>query len=151
MTAGPRDEDGGLGRGRSPRIRPFLDAPPPVPDFWAEPDATAGESLRPFILTSGRVRGDDPEIALETQVTALVDDPGGSLPPELRAIVLLCAAEPVSVAEISARLRLHLDVTKILVGDLRAAGYVEVHEGDLGSPTDPDTILRVIHGLRALT
>jgi hypothetical protein len=67
----------------------------------------------------------------------------------MRAIVGLCG-EPVSVAEISARLRLHLGVTRILVGDLRAAGQLDVHVLDNENP-DPETIMRVIRGLRAIT
>ena len=71
------------------------------------------------------------------------------LPPEMRAIVTLCV-EPLSVAEISARLRLHLGVTRILVGDLRAAGHLEVHVLDNDFP-DPETIMRVIRGLRSIS
>jgi hypothetical protein len=130
-----------------PRIRPYLAAAQPaapVPDEEAEASA-----LRPFVLTSGRVYGHDPDLELHTQVTARPVTTSG-LTTEQRAIVELCAA-PMSIAEISARLRLHLGVTKILVGDLRAAGYLDVHAVDTGLPHDPDTILRVIHGLRAFT
>ena len=56
-----------------------------------------------------------------------------------------------AISEISARLRLHLDVTRILVDDLRAAGYLDVHAQDAVNPNDPATILRVIRGLRALS
>jgi hypothetical protein len=65
-------------------------------------------------------------------------------------MVALCG-DPISVAEISARLRLHLGVTKILIADLRAAGYLDVHIVDTLSPHSVDTILRVMHGLRALS
>jgi hypothetical protein len=108
------------------------------------------------VLTAGRVRGADPAIGLETQVTARRPGPPwpsvplASLPAELRAIVALCAA-PMSVAEISARLRLHLGVTRILVGDLRAAGHLDVHIMDVADPRDPETIMRVIRGLRAIS
>ena len=81
------------------------------------------------MLTSGRVVGVDPAIGLETQVTARDGPPqrsAGPARPELQAIVALCA-EPMSVAEISARLRMHLGVTRVLVGDLRAAGHLDVH------------------------
>ena len=110
---------------------------------------------RPFVLTSGRVGGRDSDIGLETQVTACLDPAGRPPPvtrltPERQAIVVLCE-HPMSVAEISARLRLHLDVTRILVDDLRTAGFLEVHSFDAVNPNDPATILRVIRGLRALT
>jgi len=141
------DEDPEEGGGY-PRIRPFLGATPSVPVPEAEP---APSAPRPFVLTSGRVPVAHPDIGLETQITAR---PHGysrlaGLPREQQAIVAVCA-EPISVAEIAARLRLHLGVTKILVGDLRDAGYLEVHSMDAVQPTDIETILRVIHGLRAL-
>ena len=134
----------------SPRIRPFLASRPAAPPAETDaPDDADDVRLRPFVLTGGRVIAHDPDIDLHTQVTARARDPG-ELPPEQRAMVELCA-EPLSVAEISARLRLHLGVTKILVSDLRAAGYLEVHALDAVSPHDPETILRVINGLRAFT
>ncbi|MEH1128711.1 DUF742 domain-containing protein [Micromonospora sp. CPCC 206061] len=133
------------------RIRPYLSHSGLGPAAEAAPSG-----LRPFVLTSGRVDGVDPDIGLETQVTARPDGParGGiavlNLAPELRTIIALCA-EPVSVAEISARARLHLGVTRILVGDLRAAGYLDVHARDTARPYDPETIMRVIRGLRAIS
>ncbi|WP_233624307.1 DUF742 domain-containing protein [Actinoplanes sp. ATCC 53533] len=108
------------------------------------------------MLTAGRVSGDAADIGLETQVTVRPAGPNGprapvaSLASELRAIVALCD-KPVSVAEISARSRLHLGVTKILVGDLWAAGYLDVHADDLSEFPSPETILRVMHGLRTIS
>jgi hypothetical protein len=152
VTQPPTGAGAGGGEGPPARIRPFLDTPSageePRGDGRSVPPV-----LRPFVLTSGRVRGSDPDISLETQVTAR---PAGSrvplprLSPELAAIVSLCA-EPLSVAEISARLRLHLGVAKILVGDLRVAGYIDVHAVDATTAHDPDTILRVMRGLRAIS
>jgi hypothetical protein len=143
----------------SARVRPFLAVPLPEPAPLPGPDPPAdpgSPALRPFVLTSGRVLGTDSDIRLETQVTAR-PDAGGPAPdalhrltPERQAIVALCA-RPVSVAEISARLHLHLDVTRILVDDLRTAGYLDVHARDVANPHAPETIMRVIHGLRALT
>ena len=133
-----RGAPGGTGSPASSRRRPDL-----------------GETLRPFVLTAGRVSAGDEDIGLETQVTSNLD-PGAAqvrrrrAASELRAIITLCDA-PMSVAEISARLRLHLGVTKILVGDLRAAGHLEIHHVDLSDHHSPETILRVIRGLRAIT
>jgi hypothetical protein len=112
----------------------------------AEDPAT---TLRPFVITSGRTDGADPDIGMETQVTVNHAAMPMRLSPEMRAIVALCG-DPLSVAEISARLRLHLGVTRILVGDLRAAGQLDVHVLDNETP-DPETIMRVIRGLRAIT
>lgn len=108
------------------------------------------DAPRPFVLTSGRVGGYE-DLGLHTQVTTRVNDPENcGLARELRAIVVLCV-DPMSVAEISARLHLHLGVTKILVGDLCSAGYLDVHLQDSFSPHDPETIMRVIDGLRAFS
>jgi hypothetical protein len=131
-----------------PTVRPFLRYGPPPAAGGASPgDHTT--ALRPFVLTSGRVDGPDPTIGMETQVTVHPGAPPARLPPEQRAIIALCA-EPLSVAEISARLRMHLGVTRILVGDLRAKGLLDVHLLDNDFP-DPDTIMRVIRGLRAIS
>ncbi|GAA2654710.1 DUF742 domain-containing protein [Paractinoplanes durhamensis] len=151
------------------RIPPYLRVPPPGAAPAGSPSRAVGNTgepnrapadrsaaLRPFILTAGRVNAVDREIELETQVTVRRPDPRvGRLPltslsPEMQAMVALCV-EPVSVAEISARLGLHLGVTKILVGDLRAAGYLDVHVADTLNPLTSDTILRVMHGLRAIS
>jgi hypothetical protein len=107
------------------------------------------------VLTAGRVAGADPSIGLETQVTARSGpEPWISvtarLTPELQAIVALCG-DPISVAEISAKTRLHFGVTRVLVGDLRAAGHLDVHVNDADDALDPDVILRVIDGLRAIS
>ena len=139
------------------RIPPYLRVSPSGAAPTGPPNRdTQSASLRPFVLTAGRVNAVDPEIDVETQVTLRPYDPRvgrvplASLGPEMQAMVALCG-QPISVAEISARLRLHLGVTKILVADLRAAGYLDVHVADTLSPVSADTILRVMHGLRALS
>lgn len=145
------------------RIRPYLqvaltgaEVEPEDGDGGHPAAEPAPTGLRPFVLTAGRVAAVDPAINLETQVTARYDDncwtvpPVNRLPSELQEIVALCA-EPMSVAEISARLRLHLGVTKILVGDLRAAGHLDVHLREAEHAHDPELIRRVIDGLRAIS
>ena len=138
-----------------PSVRPFLQSGTMSaggyrPTRSGEPPADEqAATLRPFVITSGRTDGADPDIGMETQVTVSHAAMPMRLSPEMRAIVALCG-EPLSVAEISARLRLHLGVTRILVGDLRAAGQLDVHVLDNETP-DPETIMRVIRGLRAIT
>jgi hypothetical protein len=136
------------GRLAPPGIRPFLQNP--SGSAATEPPADDGQpvALRPFVITSGRVDGLDPDIGMETQVTVRTGALSVRLSPEQRAIVSICY-EPLSVAEISARLRLHLGVTRILVGDLRAAGQLDVHVLGNDFP-DPETIMRVIRGLRSI-
>ena len=150
MTDPPAANGAGGGLPPPARLRPFLDAD--VDPHAVSDGTTDRRAVRPFVMTSGRVQGNVPEISIETQVTARGWSAGGlsRLTPEQEGILALCA-EPVSVAEISARLHLHLGVAKILVGDLHVAGYVDVHLMDMTSPHDPDTILRVMRGLRAIS
>ena len=138
-----------------PSVRPFLQSGSlsaggyrPTPHSEPPADEQAS-TLRPFVITSGRTDGADPDIGIETQVSVNHAAMPMRLSPEMRAIVALCG-DPVSVAEISARLRLHLGVTRILVGDQRAAGQLDVHVLANETP-DPETIMRVIRGLRAIT
>ncbi|MFI5932379.1 DUF742 domain-containing protein [Actinoplanes sp. NPDC051494] len=126
-------------------VRPFLNGPGPGGED-SPGESSAG--LRPFVITSGRV-ADDPDIGLETQVSALPGALHARLSPERRAIVQLCRT-PQSVAEISAQLRMHFGVTRILVCDLRATGHLDVHVLQSDFP-DPDTIMRVIRGLRSIS
>ena len=110
-----------------------------------------GPALRPFLLTSGRVRSAE-SIAIETQVisTDYGYDAQDTLAFECRDIVHLCSV-PLSVAEIAARLSLHLGVVRVLVGDLSAEGYVYAYVPHADASQDVDTLLRVIHGLRAIS
>ncbi|BCJ59939.1 DUF742 domain-containing protein [Micromonospora endophytica] len=152
----------GAGPERIFRIRPYLrenalpgGSGPAATSAAVGAEPEAGPSgPRPFVLTAGRVTGADPAIGLETQVTARFTEPwsygAGHLPPEQQAIVALCA-EPISVAEISAKTRLQLGVARVLVGDLRAAGHLDVHVVDTSDVLKPDVILRVIDGLRAIS
>ena len=131
-------------------VRPFLSgasngagdqADLPVPDG----------ALRPFLLTAGRVAGQD-SIAIETQV--VTTESGRTaverLGFERRDIVSLCG-DPLSVAEIAAQLSLHLGVVRVLVGDLSADGHLSVYLPNSDASTDVDTLLRVIRGLRSIS
>lgn len=107
---------------------------------------------RPFLMTQGRTQGSSEAIAIETQVVAtergLADQTHTTF--ERRDIVELCR-EPMSVAEVSARLGLHLNVVRVLVGDLYAEGRVLAHLAEFDASQDVDTLRRVIRGLRAIS
>jgi uncharacterized protein DUF742 len=129
-------------------VRPFLATDT---DPAADVPAADGTALRPFLLTAGRVTGEDSSIAIETQVvtTERGRTAAGELGFERRDIVSLCG-DPLSVAEIAAELSLHLAVVRVLVGDLSADGHLSVYLPNLDASTDVDTLLRVIRGLRAI-
>jgi hypothetical protein len=68
---------------------------------------------------------------------------------EQHDIVAACR-RPQSLAEIAARLRLHLNVVRVLAEDLRADGQLSVHVPRTDIVRDASVLRRVIDGLRAI-
>jgi hypothetical protein len=140
-----------------------LDEPPPSDSrpylaMGGEPDSTTGPGdssavsrLRPYLLTSGRAEPVDHTLEIEAQVRTT--DLGASAYPglsfERRDIVALCMTT-LSVAEVAARLRLHIGVARVLVADLAALGYLIVQRPSFPLSQDPNLIERVIRGLEAI-
>ena len=112
-----------------------------------------GRLVRPYAMTGGRTRSSGAEIPLEALV--IVTDEGRQramgLAWEHRAIAELCAS-PMSVAEVSAHLKVPLGVARVLVGDMAAEGLVEMSgaSGNEQAPNDLNLLERVLNGLRAL-
>ncbi|WP_084701047.1 DUF742 domain-containing protein [Streptacidiphilus anmyonensis] len=107
-------------------------------------------SVRPFLVTAGRVSDTD-RLPLETQVitTTAGLDALPALTFEQHDIVAACR-EPLSLAELAARLHLHLNVVRVLAGDLRSAGHLTVHAPQADAAHDLSVLRRVIDGLRAV-
>jgi len=117
----------------------------PVPEDEETSDASL---LRPYQLTGGRTVPVDPTLAIEAQVVAVGD--AWTLRFEHRDVVSAARA-PVSVAELGALLRLHLQVVRVLVADLAAAGHLRVLRPQHSIAKDPAMIERVIRGLSAIS
>jgi hypothetical protein len=111
--------------------------------------------VRPFLLTAGRIAGGDslvPPIPIETQVVAT--DVGlaaldAFVFDQHRDIITVCR-EPQSLAEIAAKLRMHLNVIRVLADDLRADGQLALYAPQVHSNRDVTVLRRVIDGLRAI-
>lgn len=162
MTADPDRESGSDGVSApaervaptTGRIRPYLAAGSAAPvggesePSSGTPPPAAPAGPRPFVLTSGRVDAAVAYVALETQVTART--PPDGVPPlgPPQADIVAIAASPIAVAEISAKLRLHLGVARILVADLHSEGWLDVHAVRANAAPDPELIMRVIRGIR---
>ena len=116
--------------------------------------ASSGSSrfVRQYALTQGRVRSTGAQLELDTLVQSTPRGRATTHHPsaEHRRIVEL-SASPLSVAEISAHLHLHLGIARVLVGDLVAAGHVVVSE-TRNDPAGPDlpTLERLLDDLQAL-
>jgi hypothetical protein len=102
--------------------------------------------VRPFVMTGGRTRVEHRDLRLETMLKTVRQPPG--LPTEQDAILRACQ-QPLSVAEVAARLDLVVGVAAILVGDLVAGGMLEVHHTD---PVDIelDALTRMIEKVRSI-
>ncbi|MFF7448007.1 MULTISPECIES: DUF742 domain-containing protein [unclassified Streptomyces] len=110
-------------------------------------------AVRPFLVTAGRVA---PSAAgrpmpVETQVVTTAEGLAAldGLTFEQHDIVAACR-RPQSIAEVAARLRLHLNVVRVLAEDLRAEGLLTVHVPDSDDTHDASVLRRVIDGLRAI-
>jgi hypothetical protein len=112
--------------------------------------AGRASAVRPFMVTEGRVAA-DAGLPVETQVVATVEGlhAMGALAFERRAIVEVCGT-PLSLAEVAVKLQLHLNVVRVLAGDLRAGRMLAVHVPRAGTSSDIDVLRRVIDGLRAI-
>ncbi|QMU79673.1 DUF742 domain-containing protein [Streptacidiphilus sp. PB12-B1b] len=124
-----------------------------------EGDSPSGRSslaLRPFLLTAGRVAGsgsgsESPPLPLETQVVATAEGLTAldGLTFEHQAIVAACRV-PQSLAELAARLHLHLNVVRVIAGDLHSARQLAVYVPQASTAQDVSVLRRVIDGLRAV-
>ena len=107
--------------------------------------------VRPYALTGGRTRASIGDLPIEALV---VSTPEGldalELRHEARTIVTMCR-QPISVAEVSARVKIPLGVARVLVGDLLGDGHVQVHRATVGDARpDVRLLTRVLDGLQAL-
>src|SRR4051812_8125817 len=87
-------------------------------------DEAAGPLVRPYAVIYGRTVGAGHDLDMLTVVLVTESAPPLRRPePEYAEIIRLCRI-PLSVAEVSAALKLPLAVTKILVGDLIGDGHM---------------------------
>lgn len=143
----PAEADGFAGPETSPETGP---------EGFTGPDGVsvgAASAVRPFLLTQGRVAGHASAAAIPVEAQVVATTAGiealDRLTLERHAIVAACR-RPQSVAEIAARLRLHLNVVRVLAQDLRAEGHLSVHVPNPGAARDASVLRKIIDGLRAI-
>ena len=111
----------------------------------------AGRVVRPYAITGGRTSEDQDELEVEALVTTTsvgVTSPDLSF--ERRTIALLCR-DVLSIAEISAKLRLPIGVVRLLAADMADQGLVELHRpAQIGDRPDLALLERVLYGLRQI-
>lgn len=113
----------------------------------------SGFRVPPYAMTGGRTRS-EVELTIEQMLTVTESGKQAKLSHESARIAELCTS-PLSVAEISAHLKVPLQVAKILAGDMVAAKHLTAGEtaGGAGAQDKrPDIQLlnRVLDGLQSL-
>jgi hypothetical protein len=112
-----------------------------------------GALVRPYAVTRGRTEPTR-EIAIEAILVTTFRgrQEGMYAGRDKHTIAMMCDGRPQSLAEVSARLRLPLGVTRVIVSDMTVDGLLSLHE-----PTDEDNyddrldmLERVLSGLRRL-
>jgi hypothetical protein len=106
---------------------------------------------RPYMIAGGRTEAVGAQFALETLVwrTPTGERRLPSVQFEHRDVLLL-SSEPVSVAELAARLRVPVGVAGALIEDLTDMGLVAVTEPASDQRIDIALLEKVLHGLRAI-
>ena len=84
-------------------------------------------AVRPYTLTGGRTRSTTTHLPVEALVQGLVAADSVSTTPERRRILELTSTQYLSVAELSAHIKVPVGVIRVLVGDLSDEGLIRVH------------------------
>ena len=127
----------------------------PVDPLDYPSDVTADEAdeetyaVRPYAVTGGRTRTTTNEpLPLEALVQSLRGHDEIGLTPERRKILELTRDQYLSVAELSAHIKLPVGIMRVLVSDLSDSGNVRIHgAGAFSSTTAPATSLSVLESV----
>ncbi|MGH3739157.1 MAG: DUF742 domain-containing protein [Micromonosporaceae bacterium] len=113
-----------------------------------------GALVRPYAVTRGRTR---PRVEIAMEALVETTDRGRQyvtlIGREQQVIASLCDGNLQSLAEISARMKMALGVSKVLVADMAAEGLLAVYEPtslDSNDAVGTELLERVLSGLRRL-
>jgi hypothetical protein len=116
-------------------------------------DEDAGALVRPYTVTGGRTRtGTCLDMILLVSALPGAASNATHLPPEQQAILAALHPKPLSVAEISAYLRLPLGTVWVLLEDLQATGLVRACDPltPAGDEPSEELLMKLLDGLLAL-
>ena len=110
----------------------------------------ASSRVPPYLIAGGRTRPSR-SLEIETLVEQRLQKGSGERVRFESARILALAAQPISVAEVSALLGLPLGTTLVLVSDLLDSGDLRAHDTRQASGvSDLDIMTRIIHRVREL-
>jgi hypothetical protein len=114
-----------------------------------EEDFYEVSTVRPYARTGGRTRPSGDVLPIEALVSALAG-PDGRQTAEKRRILQLSSDQYLSIAELSAHVRLPVGVVRVIVGDLVDEGLAQVHGSGpvtLADSADPAITLSVLESV----
>lgn len=107
----------------------------------SDDDFTEARVVRPYTVTGGRTRvGKRLDLPFEALVRRTTAAAHPKVVLEHRRILDLCADHLLSVAELSAQLKLPLGITRVLISDLAGAGLVTIHHTELTKTSTADQL-----------
>jgi hypothetical protein len=92
----------------------------------ATEDEEDAYTVRPYAVTGGRTTTSSAHLPVEALVQGLTS-PAVGMTPERRSILELTASQYLSVAELSAHVKLPVGVMRVLLSDLADEGKVRIH------------------------
>jgi DNA-directed RNA polymerase specialized sigma24 family protein len=133
-------------------VRPFLDRKRPESRASVEEDhSAAAHGVRAYTMTGGRAHASG-VLEFETMLQAT----GGgrealtALKFERAEILRLCQTDPLSVAELAAKMHVPIGVVRVVAADLASEGMLESFQPSANVADDVLLITRLIAGVRSL-
>ncbi len=135
-----------------PLVRPFLDRKRPMtPVSSDEHPFAASQGVRAYAMTGGRAHAAAPlEFETMMQTTAAGRESLTAQKFERVDILRRCQSEPLSVAELSALMRIPIGVVRVVAADMVGEGLLESFQPSTNVADDVLLITRLIAGVRAL-
>jgi Protein of unknown function (DUF742) len=117
-----------------------------------EPEVEETYAVRPYAVTGGRTRPSSTDLPIEALVQSL-RAPAPGMTAETVKILDLTATEFLSIAELSAHVKLPVGVVRVIVSDLADEGKVRIHgiaTGQEGLATSLSVLESVLNGISSL-
>lgn len=107
--------------------------------------------VRAYTITGGRTNSDAPQLRFESMVA--LTDQGVAASTQLtfeRKKIAQLLDQPLSVAEISAKVAIPIGVARVLVGDLVVDGFLALYDAPTNASQDISLVRELIDGIRNL-
>jgi hypothetical protein len=117
-----------------------------------EPEVEETYAVRPYAVTGGRTRPSSSDLPIEALVQSL-RAPAPGMTAETAKILDLTGTEFLSIAELSAHVKLPVGIVRVIVSDLADEGKVRIHgiaNGNNGLATSLSVLESVLNGISSL-